>query len=195
MTQGESGKILAYLKAAFPHAQLSEATCRVYSELLADLDYKLAQLASRRIAAEPGRKFFPTLGELRAQMLDLAEGRARVGAEAYGDVNAAVRRFGYYSAPRFSDPLVAQAVATLGWETICLSTNEESLRMRFVALYDQLAKDLRSDKVTGIPLGSGPSNQRLPAPGDTETGDRPQGRPMAIPGSLGGLLAGIGRQA
>jgi hypothetical protein len=174
MTQLEVAQLVAMLAAAFPHARIGEKTMQVYESMLADLDHEAAKRACARLLSTA--KFMPTIAEIRGATVDMEHGPRRIGAEAWGDVNDAVRRFGRYQPPAFEDPLVAECVRSFGWSSLCDSTNDTADRARFIELYDGLAARQRADKVAGGGLS-------LPS------GDRsPQRRLEAVPG-----IAKIGR--
>jgi hypothetical protein len=157
MKQVEVAELVTMLTLAFPRPVIQEGTMRLYEKMLIDLDKDKAHAAVARLIGTA--KFLPTIAEIRSASADLVMGPRRVGAEAWGDVNEAVRKFGRYRAPVFSDPIVAECVRCFGWQSICDSTNDIADRARFVELYDQLAARVRSDQVAGPSLA-------LPAPKD-----------------------------
>ena len=150
MKKHEVSKIVAYLAAAFPQAQVTEATSEVYETMLADLDFEPAQEAVHRLCATS--EWLPTIAKIRATYTDITRGPRRTGAEAHGDVLAEIRRVGAYDKPRFVDPIVAECVASMGWRGLCLGDNEAADRARFIELYDRLSERDRQDAVVGRAL-------------------------------------------
>lgn len=150
MKESEVCELVAVLSAAFVRPPMTERTCQVYERMLLDLDRETAHRAVARLVNTS--KWLPTIAEIRAASVELNLGARRAGAEAWGDVSEAVRKFGRYQEPSFSDPLVAECVRSFGWLSICDSTNDIADRARFIELYDQLAERGRRDQVAGNAL-------------------------------------------
>lgn len=162
MKPSEAMKLVATLQGAFPAAAMTEATCRVYERFLLDLDPIVADAAIVRLISTC--KFLPTIAEIRGMANDVARGPMRSAEEAWGDVVAAIRRFGSYRAPTFDDPLVAYAVKQLGWRNLCLEgSNDSADRARFCELYERAAARQKQDEVTGRALPARHATA-LPAP-------------------------------
>jgi hypothetical protein len=143
MTRTEIAKLVGVLLVAFPNNKANQQTAQVYEEMLQDLDYAKANAAVRRLIATA--KFMPTIAEVREACVDVMHGQVRPGGDAWGDVLAAVRRYGVYRSPVFDDPIVARVVQSLGWVEICNSENAAADRARFIQTYDQLAKAQRTE--------------------------------------------------
>ena len=157
MTRAEAAEILGLLVAAFPAARpigrdAEDARATLWEAMLADLDAAATRGAAMRLIATA--KFFPTIAEVRESVLAVTVGETRPGGDAWGDVLRSVGRFGAYRSPTFADPIVAEAVAALGWQEICLSENQVADRARFVDLYDRLAATRRKDAAVGALPGA-----------------------------------------
>lgn len=63
MKASESAKLVMMLMAAFPNGKTSEATSKVYEEMLADLDFAAARRAVTNLIRTA--KFLPTVAEIR----------------------------------------------------------------------------------------------------------------------------------
>lgn len=115
-----------------------------YTAGLRDLSTELLALVVDRAIKTLER--LPTPAALRKLALELERGPAKAGATAWGEVLKAIQRFGPYRTPRFDDPLVAQAVEAIGWQTLNQSDYREAVadRARFIELYDQLAASARA---------------------------------------------------
>jgi len=141
MTEGQVAKLVAVLIAAFPSAKISTETSAVYERMLGDLDYPAANAAIERLLATS--KWLPTVAEIREAALTLYAGEIGAGGEAWGEVVAAIGRYGRNRTPgvdfQFADPVTAECVASLKWRELCDSDNQVADRARFVELYDQLA--------------------------------------------------------
>jgi len=156
MKPSEVSELVAILVSAFPRPPITPQTSQVYESILADLNGEVARKAVARLIATT--KWLPTIAEIRAACVETEKGARRAGGEAWGDVGDAVRRFGRYGSPEFSDPITADCVRQMGWLSLCDSTNDTADRARFIELYDELAKRARADEVAGPAL-------TLPAPG------------------------------
>lgn len=150
MSPADAAELVAILTAAFPNNRITERTAQVYENMLADLDREAAHKAVSRLICT--QKWMPTVAEIRTAAVECEHGARRLGSEAWGDVNMAVRRFGRYESPEFDDPLVSECVRQLGWLSICNSDNEVSLRARFIELYEGLATRARTNLVAGKSL-------------------------------------------
>ena len=64
MQKSEVAQLVATLLAAYPSAVIAKNTSAVYEEMLADLDYELAQQAVKRVICRC--RFFPTVAEIRS---------------------------------------------------------------------------------------------------------------------------------
>lgn len=153
MTPSQSAKLVAVLLGAFPSAKTTPATSGIYEMQLADLDYVVANAAIQTIIATTRSWSLPTIGEIRNTCAELAQGPRRAGADAWGDVRRAIQIKGSYRMPgrdfEFDDPLVARAVAALGWQELCLSEMATADRARFIDLYEQLAVNERKEQSAG----------------------------------------------
>ncbi len=151
MTEKEISKLVAVIAAAYPAARGDAGTVAIYQRMLADLDFVAARAAVERLLATS--KWLPTIAEIREATLAVTAGEARPGGAAWGDVKAAIRRYGYDRRPGvdfyFADPVVLEAVRALGWFELCSSENEVSDRARFIDLYDRLAVDARARQLAG----------------------------------------------
>jgi hypothetical protein len=155
MQQSESLELVAMLAEAFATStgsRVEESTIRVYAERLQRVDADIGRTAVVRIL--DSARFFPAISEILILADELVHGPVRRGGDAWGDVLHEIRRVGYCGRPQFADPVVARIVERWGWQALCLEGDLVADRARFIALYDQLATEARSDRVSGIPLGS-----------------------------------------
>lgn len=166
MTPAETAKLYTTALVAYPSqaAKLDKGTqaaaIRLWSELLADLDYADAYAALKRHIAA-GSEWMPSIAELRRIASEARHGRARTGLDAWGDVKREVGRTGRYRQPAFADPLVARCVEAIGWVAICDSEDEMVERAHFVRAYDAMASRSAEDRsVASLP---GVARPALPA--------------------------------
>lgn len=154
MKPSQAAEIVATLIATYPWVTTSAATSVAYERGLVDLDHELALAAIDRVNAThayPNR--LPTVAEIRESALTLARGVQRSGLEAWGDVQALLRRgFSSYRTPTatdVADPLVFEAIEDLGWRAICMADEDDpSPRARFVDGYEKRAAAERRHTLT-----------------------------------------------
>lgn len=158
MTPAQCNELVKRLLGAFPTQwmKMSDdqqlAMTMSYTAALLDLEFDLALRAVDRM--NKTAEWIPKISEIRAEAAELAVGRQRSGSEAWGDVMAAVRKLGARGEPVFADPLVAQAVAAIGWRAICMADETDaSPRARFAEVYGSLATSAR--KEVRLSLGGG----------------------------------------
>ena len=145
-------KTMAVLGAAYPNFEVQETTGEVYFKLLEDIPAETLERAALEHIARS--KFFPTIAELRQAAFDLLEASSPLpeGHEAWQAVLAEVERVGHAGSPEFDSPLIAKAVGTLGWRTICLSDNVAVERAHFMQVYSGLVAKER-DQLRRLPDG------------------------------------------
>lgn len=160
MTPAEAAKLVGALGSCYPASKIDRVASAMYERLIADLAFESTAAAIDRLVKSS--RFMPTVAEIRAAEADVRCGPQRLGAEAWGDVTAAIRRVGASQPPPpFPDPLVGQCVALMGWRNLCLGSNDAADRARFIELYDGLQARQRVDLVVGKALPAA-SSARLP---------------------------------
>ena len=161
MTRGEVARLVAMLMQAYPDAQTGPKTSELYERELADIDGAIGLAAVKRIIRTS--KWFPKVSEIRGVAAALLHGPTRLGGEAWGDVIAAISRFGSYRTPGFQDPLVKEIVRMLGWQTLCRGENEAADRARFIEIYDGLVEKRQNEilATNGLPVLALPPTPRL----------------------------------
>jgi len=177
MTESQAAKLIAMLITAWPDGMrwLSDEqqanTRRLYREFLRDLPYDAGDAAVRRLIAiwkPSSARGWPTIAELRATIRAQQFGRPLVGAEAWGEIQRLIKKFGAHRVPGvdfgISDPVVNGIVEIMGWRELCLSENPTADRARVIELCEQLSAREVADRAVGqlappIPV------RRLAAPG------------------------------
>jgi len=126
---------------------LFEGMVTSYVSNLSDLDRDKTRAAAMALVRTS--KWMPTIAEIREMVVQQEHGRKRPGAEAWGDVQKAIKAKGVYRTPGvdffFDDPLVAKAVGALGWTSLCNSELQGPDRARFIELYDSYDRAARTD--------------------------------------------------
>lgn len=140
-------QVVAMLTAAYPNFNISEITIDVYYETLKDIPADMLKAAAMQAISEPGRKFAPSVGEIRGAVVEImrkAEGTPG-SYEAWQEVVEQMRMTGHTGKPIFSHPLILRTVRVFGWRELCLSENPVADRARFVEAFEQLSKKETAD--------------------------------------------------
>jgi hypothetical protein len=137
--------LVGALAAAFPHATITKETLKVYVQALSDIEPGVLAAAVNQCLAES--EFFPTVAKIRQMCLALTSDVTRQpsGLEAWGEVLRQIGSVGYYAKPSFSSALVAKAVESIGWQSLCLSENQPADRAHFCKVYEALLRRAEED--------------------------------------------------
>lgn len=133
MTKGECAAMLAIASRMYGQpvdADLVEG----WSEFMGDVSPEEGTHALREHITESSK--FPTVADIRKRVASVRVSALDVG-EAWGEVNRALQRVGFYGSPTWSHPAIASAVEALGWKTICHTDNDDvpTLRAQFERYY------------------------------------------------------------
>jgi hypothetical protein len=131
--------VLKQLFVAFPNTQVPDGTVAVYLRLLQDIPVgDLQTVVDQAIATS---RFLPTVAELRDMYRSLTTNVNQMdGEEAWGLVQAEIRRIGSWGTPRFEDERVAKAVQAMGWMNLCQSDAPGVERAQFMRIYNSMAQ-------------------------------------------------------
>lgn len=137
-TKSEIDHVLAILIAAYPYMQKDNganmaATLQVYHRTLADID--APALLAAALDHISRSKFFPSVSELRDAAYRVVTLNQPSPEEAWGEVKAAFRRWGYTGKPEWSHPAIEATVKIMGWRELCQSENEVADRAHFLRIY------------------------------------------------------------
>ena len=137
--QTDIAQIIGILSAAFPNFNPTELTAEVYYQVLSDIPSEELKMATRHCIAEAGRKFAPSVGELRGAVGELRGYVANVPSsyQAWQEVLQQINDVGSYGTPKWSNPIVEKAVRAMGWRNLCLSEEQTADRARFIQCYEQ----------------------------------------------------------
>lgn len=166
MTRGEVARLVAVMRAAWAtRSPIGEDTVAVYCADLLDLDHGRALEAVE--ALRKTSEWFPTIAAIRARAV-----RDRVALpapeEAWGIVRRAIGRIGMYRVPEFDCDEVHDAVAAIGWKSICTDDNEAATRARFCAAMASMIARRNDREATGRYR---PAERMLPPAGEPASGD------------------------
>jgi len=135
MTRAETAKILAVLAASYPKFEVDDLKVQVWHEMLGDLDYVTANMAVKKLILE--NIFAPSIAEVRNAAMEILNPDVMTAAEAWGEVERAVRTYGYYretEALASLTPRVAKVVRQISWREICLNEEPGVVRGQFLKM-------------------------------------------------------------
>lgn len=140
--------LIEKLFAAYPSATPSEATFAVYLEALADIPLHELGVVVLQCVRE-GNGFPPSAGQVFERWRTLTAPSQLGVSDAWGMVQAEIRRVGSWGKPEFADPLVTRVVATMGWLELCQSETGMADRAHFMKLYgDLLVRDEQAARLS-----------------------------------------------
>jgi hypothetical protein len=138
MTKKEMIVILAVLKEAYKDFQVTETKINLWFNLLGDLDFKIVQVAVKKLILES--PYVPTISDIRKQAIEIIHPSIDA-TEAYGEVRRAIKEYGYDNAPEAfgsMSPLTRRVCEYIGWQNICLSEEPSIIRGQFLRMYSEL---------------------------------------------------------
>lgn len=156
-------KAVAPLQLAY-NASIDDARLRLYVEMLSDIPPSILETAVKKLIMT--NKFLPSIAEIREVaygIKGIISGTAAPDeSEAWGEVIKAIQSVGYYGKPKFSHEAITTAVNNIGWQDICMTTNDgmNTLRSQFRRAY-QLAAQRQKDNRDNAVLGISPGNEKL----------------------------------
>jgi hypothetical protein len=154
MTEKEVVKLFVLLTAAYPRfdtfsdPEKTRPVIKLWAEMLADIPYEVVEVAVKKFILESS--YPPTIAEIRKQAMEIATSpEDKIGsAEAWGEVERAIRLYGYYNeaeALKSMSPQTAKVVKYIGWREICLSEEPGVVRGQFLKMYEQLQERERKE--------------------------------------------------
>lgn len=120
--------------------------------MLGDLDFKLCETALLELIAT--HTYPPQIAEIRAKCAEYNSPQLKDAGEAWGEVQMAIRRYGYYKSDEALESLsgpVRTAAERIGFRELCLSENPEANRAHFFKIYNAIAD--REAQNAMIPAG------------------------------------------
>jgi hypothetical protein len=140
MLKSELIKIMTALAEVYPKFIINEFKTNIFYDLLKDLDYVVLQTAVRKhmLLSE----YPPTIADLRKLATEITNPSIQLtAAEAWGEVQKAIRYFGWY---RGEEALASMSEGArkiaqyIGWQNICEAENIDVLRGQFFKMYGQV---------------------------------------------------------
>lgn len=138
MTDLEGMKLIKILQSAYPRQEFKEDTIRVYTRMLADLPYAVAQQAVYELLATS--RFLPTIAEIRTHAVEVACPVPSVD-EAVIEARNIVRSSSVYDkqSTQWTHPAIGKAVLAMGGvETLGMSEEPEFVWAQFRKVYAEI---------------------------------------------------------
>lgn len=170
-TERDIAQVVSVIATAYPNWQPAPNTPELYFKLLGDIPTDELKAAVLHCVAEAGRKFAPSIGEIRGAVGVIRTKSTNLPSayEAWQEVITQIRdNGGDFGKPVWSNPLVERAVRSIGWRELRFSENQAADRARFIQCYEQLTEratqeDIMLPEVRGFIEANG---GRLLAPAD-----------------------------
>ncbi len=142
MVKSEVAKLLAVIAAAYSRFQVDELKQNVWFEMLGDVDYKIAQMAVKKLMLES--PFPPTIADIRKQIAEITtpEKYKISAADAWGEIEQAISKYGYYQQSEALDSMSSitrKTVDLIGFRQICLCEEPGVVRGQFLRMFEQVA--------------------------------------------------------
>lgn len=163
MDKVSTTKAIAPLQLAFKGA-LEKDRLQFYVMMLSDIPPQILEVTVKKLIMT--NKFLPSIAEIRETAYGIKGTISGTVApdesEAWGEVIKAIQSVGYYGKPKFSHEAITTAVNNIGWQDICMTTNDgmNTLRSQFRRAY-QLAAQRQKDNRDNAVLGISPNNEKL----------------------------------
>lgn len=133
-------EILGVIAVAYPNFAVTEQTNQVYWQILADIPTAELKAAALHCISESGRKFAPSVGELRGAVGELRGMSSNLPSsyDAWQEFRRAVVSSNYSA--KWTHPLIGRAADLIGMREYGRSDvdDQPSWRARFIQCYEQL---------------------------------------------------------
>lgn len=149
-TEKDIAGIVAQLSAAYPNWNVTPFTVEVYYQDLKDIPSDELMIASQHCRSEAGRKFAPSVGELRGAVMELRGYKANLPSsyQAWEEVQRQiVDNGGDYGVPVWTNQVIERAVKMIGWRNLRMSEDSTADRARFIQCYEQLVIRVERDEM------------------------------------------------
>lgn len=143
-------KGLMILTTHFPSLLLTDARVAIWREMLGDLT-EAQFIRGVRAFCLSHREIYPGTNVIaNIRHYALTDPKRPTASEAWELVLREIHHAGSYEKPKFDDPLIAKAVACIGWSEICRSEQIGVERAHFLRAYDELVERERFNAVAGM---------------------------------------------
>ncbi len=143
MTRDEFKTIIAAIKSNYRNFGIeTKEQFDFWYEMLGDIEYRVMQIAIGKLVSE--LKFAPTIADIREQVAAIKTPQENriTAADAWGEVEQAIRKYGYYQQTEALDsmsPITRRTVDCIGFRQICLCEEPGVVRGQFLRMFDQAA--------------------------------------------------------
>lgn len=139
-SEKDVAEIVAVIGVAYPNFAVTAKTVEIYWQILSDIPTDELKAATLHCISESGRKFAPSVGELRGAVGELRGMSSNVPSsyEAWQEFHRAAVSSNYSN--QWSHPLVEKAARLIGLREygFCNVDDQPSWRARFIQCYEQL---------------------------------------------------------
>lgn len=140
MNEKEFLTVTSVIKASYPSQSViaDKASMDVWYTMLCDIDYGVCINAIKEIIST--NKFAPSIADIREKCSQRLNKQVLNWGDAWGNVLASVRRFGYMNeleAVESLDDITRKCVKRIGYQNICRSENITADRANFRMIYEQ----------------------------------------------------------
>lgn len=146
MKQENFKKGMLILRDTFPErfGEMDKSSVNVWFQLLHDIEDKAFEKAILFVARNHEKPPTPATIRRIANNGDTP----LTGEEAWSQVTAALRSYGYLNPPSFDDPALDRAVKALGWSELSMASLSQlpTWRAHFFRTYDAMRKRVEADE-------------------------------------------------
>ena len=147
MTRNEFKIIIAILSSNYSRFGLeTKEQFDFWFSMFADTEYGTMQIAIRKLLFE--NKFAPTIAEIRQALVDVTVHKSINNADAWEEVQRAIKKFGSYREKEALTSLSAttkRVVKAMGFKTLCLSEDQMADRAHFLKMHSQVSEREQKD--------------------------------------------------
>lgn len=164
-SQIEVSQVVVMIGSAYPNFSPTKETVGVYYELLKDIPADLLKVAALKCCGETGRKFAPSVGELRGAVSEIGQKSKGIPStlEAWDEVCKAPKSGEYVRVTdeyneqgaviiertpfKWSHPLVEKVALMMGFPDFPKPDNESVDRAHFFKQYDIELNNYSNDEI------------------------------------------------
>lgn len=156
MTPQEFDVIRAAIKSAYPTFNImpDRYSIQLWYRMLGDIDFKICETALQELIAT--QTYPPQIAEIRAKCAEYKMPVIKDAGEAWGEVQKAIHRYGYYRSDEAMESLhgaTKEAVQRIGFRELCMDDNPVANRAHFFKIYDAIIqRQVNESKVPALVL-------------------------------------------
>lgn len=148
MKAAEFARFAATMKTIYSKEKILETpeAMELWLDLLSDIEYPTAMAALKTWVAT--NKWSPSIAEIRAMCVETSVGKMPDWGESWEKMRKAISKWGYMredKALEEMDPVTREVVQRLGFQSICLSEDEQVLRGQFRRIHEDVSRRMMED--------------------------------------------------